>query len=125
MVFGDIICKIRAERNLTQAQLSKIFDVSQQAVQKWESGQATPDLDKIILISTHDPNLVVRTHPYMCIFRDENNSIYKTYVGSAFEEKMVNVCDDTDTVLWVEKCIKKCEGGNDAIIERERTYGHY
>lgn len=83
------------------------------------------DQNKIILISTHDPNLVVRTHPYMCIFRDENNSIYKTYVGSAFEEKMVNVCDDTDTVLWVEKCIKKCEGGNDAIIERERTYGHY
>ena len=53
MVFGDIICKIRAERNLTQAQLSKIFDVSQQAVQKWESGQATPDLDKIILISKY------------------------------------------------------------------------
>lgn len=81
--------------------------------------------NKIILISTHDPNLVVRTHPYMCIFRDENNSIYKTYVGSAFEEKMINTNDDTDTVLWVEKCIKKCEGGNDAIIERERTYGHY
>ncbi len=81
---------------------------------------------KIVLLSTHDPNLVVRTHSYLSVFRDKTDADeYKTYVGSVFEDKMVNIMDKTDTVAWVEKCIQKCEGGEVAITERERTYGHY
>lgn len=82
--------------------------------------------NKIILISTHDPNLVVRTHPYQCIFREEYDiDKYKTYVGSSFEEYLYNVNDKTDLKSWTKTCIEKCEGGEDAITERERTYGHY
>ena len=53
MLFGKAINKIRTEAKLTQAQFSEIFGVSQQSVQKWESGQVTPDLDKIIMISKY------------------------------------------------------------------------
>lgn len=82
--------------------------------------------NKIVVISTHEPNLVVRTHPYTCIFREESKSNeYKTYIGSSFEENMKNYLDKEDTKNWAETCIEKCEGGNDAIRERERTYGHY
>ena len=53
MVFGKTIHKIRTEAQMTQAQFSEIFGVSQQSVQKWESGSSTPDLDKIIMISKY------------------------------------------------------------------------
>lgn len=82
--------------------------------------------NKIIVISTHDPNLVVRTHPYQCVYREEYApNEYSTYCGSSFEENMVNFKDDDDLKNWTKTCIEKCEGGEEAITERERTYGHY
>lgn len=82
--------------------------------------------NKTIVISTHDPNLVVRTHPYQCIYREEYEARkYKTYIGSSFEEYLINVDDNNDKKMWATTCIEKCEGGQDAILERERTYGHY
>ncbi len=53
MKIGYAISKLRTEAKLTQTQFSEIFGVSQQSVQKWESGVSTPDLDKIILISKY------------------------------------------------------------------------
>ena len=53
MKIGIAINKLRNEAKLTQAQFSEIFGVSQQSVQKWESGLSTPDLEKIILISKY------------------------------------------------------------------------
>lgn len=53
MEIGRIISKLRNEAKLTQAQFSEIFGVSQQSVQKWESGVSTPELEKIVLISKY------------------------------------------------------------------------
>lgn len=53
MKIGAVINKLRNEANLTQMRFAEICGVSQQSVQKWESGQSTPDLDKIILISKY------------------------------------------------------------------------
>ena len=53
MTLGKTIHKIRTEAKLTQEQFSEIFGVSQQSVQKWERNVATPDLDKIIMISKY------------------------------------------------------------------------
>ena len=53
MTLGQTIHKIRKEAKLTQEQFSEIFKVSQQSVQKWERDAATPDLDKIIMISKY------------------------------------------------------------------------
>ena len=53
MFLAEKIHWIRSEAGLTQGQFSEIFGVSQQSVQKWESGQSTPDLDKIIMISKY------------------------------------------------------------------------
>ncbi len=43
--FGNYICKLREEHNMTQADLAKILDVSDKAVSKWENGQAFPRID--------------------------------------------------------------------------------
>ena len=53
MNIGYIISKLRNEAKLTQAQFAEILSVSQQSVQKWESGVSVPDLEKIILISKY------------------------------------------------------------------------
>ncbi|MBO5270097.1 MAG: ADP-ribosylglycohydrolase family protein, partial [Clostridia bacterium] len=51
MTIQTTIYKLRTEAKLTQEQFAERVGVSQQAVQKWESGQATPDLEKLVLIS--------------------------------------------------------------------------
>ena len=53
MKIGLQIYKLRNEAKLTQAQFAEILDVSQESVQKWEKGSATPDLDKLVLISKY------------------------------------------------------------------------
>ena len=52
-MIGNSIRKLRTDAKMTQAQFSEIFAVSQQAIQKWESGTATPELEKIIMISKY------------------------------------------------------------------------
>ena len=53
MKIGTAISRLRNGAKLTQKQFSEILGVTQQSVQKWESGVASPDLDKIILISKY------------------------------------------------------------------------
>lgn len=53
MFFGNTVRRIRTETKMTQAQFAELFGVSQQTVQKWERGQATPELGKIIAIAKH------------------------------------------------------------------------
>ena len=82
--------------------------------------------NKIVVVVTHDPNIVVRTHPYTCIFREEvDNGKYKTYIGSSFEENMTNVNDHDDKIRWIDACLKICEGGSKAFVERGVTYGEH
>lgn len=51
MNFSEKLLTLRKANNLTQEQLAEKLDVSRQSVSKWESGQATPELEKIVAIS--------------------------------------------------------------------------
>lgn len=51
MDFNDKLLTLRKSKDLTQEQLAERLDVSRQSVSKWESGQAVPELDKIIALS--------------------------------------------------------------------------
>ncbi len=51
MDFSEKLLTLRKANNLTQEELAEKLDVSRQSVSKWESGQATPELEKIIAIS--------------------------------------------------------------------------
>ena len=51
MTLGEKIYKLRAEKGLSQGELSEMLDVSRQSISKWENGGATPDLDNIIKLS--------------------------------------------------------------------------
>ena len=43
--FGNYICKLRENKNLTQTELAKILDVSDKSISKWENGQAFPRIE--------------------------------------------------------------------------------
>lgn len=47
MKFRDNLLHLRQQRNMTQEQLAMLLGVSRQSVAKWESGQSTPEVDKL------------------------------------------------------------------------------
>ena len=53
MSLHEKLCKLRNDANLTQQKMAEILEVSPQAVQKWESGETKPSLEKLIRISKY------------------------------------------------------------------------
>jgi len=51
MDLGHSISKLRTDANLTQEKFAQILNVSRQTVQKWEYGEALPDIHNIIKIA--------------------------------------------------------------------------
>jgi transcriptional regulator with XRE-family HTH domain len=51
MNIGKRIQEIRQRKNITQEQLAKDLAISRQAVSKWESGKAIPDIENLMYIS--------------------------------------------------------------------------
>ncbi len=52
MILADKIVKMRKKNGWSQEELADKMNVSRQAVSKWESAQAIPDLEKILQLST-------------------------------------------------------------------------
>ena len=51
MTVGDRIQNLRKTKGMSQEELADKVGVSRQAVSKWESEQATPDLEKVVIMS--------------------------------------------------------------------------
>lgn len=51
MVFREILVQERKARGLSQEELAAKIQVSRQAVSKWETGDAAPDLNKLLLLA--------------------------------------------------------------------------
>ncbi len=51
MILADKIIKLRKKNGWSQEELAEKMNVSRQAVSKWESAQATPDLEKLLQLS--------------------------------------------------------------------------
>ena len=51
MSIGERISTLRKENNLSQADLSRLMDVSRQAVSKWENDTTAPDTIKLIQLA--------------------------------------------------------------------------
>ena len=50
---GKMITRLRTNANISQERFAELFDVSRQAVQKWENNLSVPELEKLIKISKH------------------------------------------------------------------------
>lgn len=51
MQLGETIYRLRTQRGMSQGDLADALEVSRQSVSKWETGGATPDLDKLVKMS--------------------------------------------------------------------------
>ncbi len=51
MTLAEKILSLRTEKGMSQDNLAEKMEVSRQSVSKWETGQSTPDLDKIIRLA--------------------------------------------------------------------------
>ena len=51
MDFSEKLLTLRKANDMTQEQLAEKLNVSRQSISKWESGQATPELEKIVSLS--------------------------------------------------------------------------
>lgn len=49
--YGNYLCELRKENNLTQRFVAYQLDVTDKAVSKWENGKSKPDLEKLKLLS--------------------------------------------------------------------------
>ena len=68
MTLGEKLQTLRRSRGLSQEQLAEILEVSRQAVSKWESAQAIPDLGRVLAMA----DLFSVTTDYL--LRDENEA---------------------------------------------------
>jgi len=51
MNFCDKLIRLRREKGYSQEQLADLMNVSRQSVSKWEAGQATPELKKLVSLA--------------------------------------------------------------------------
>lgn len=77
---------------------------------------------KIVIVATHNANIAVRTLPYQSVFRCHKNGAYQTYVGNPFTNKLNNIEDKMDVLLWKDESMHTLEGGREAFYEREHIY---
>ena len=77
---------------------------------------------KIVVITTHDGNIAIRTRPLNSILKLTNNCVYKTYTGNMFTDELINIDDNEDILSWKKESIKYLEGGKDAFDERSVVY---
>ena len=50
MSFKENLQYLRGSRNMTQEQLAMLLGVSRQAISKWESEKACPEMDKLLML---------------------------------------------------------------------------
>ncbi len=53
MKISEMIFKLREEHRLSQSKFAELFGVSQQSVQRWETGSSLPDIEKLVAISCY------------------------------------------------------------------------
>lgn len=51
MKVGESILKIRKEKQMTQEEFAKLFNVTRQTVSNWENDKSYPDLQTLVNIS--------------------------------------------------------------------------
>lgn len=94
MAIGERISSLRKERNISQAQLAKILDVSRQAVSKWENDLSTPDTVKLIQLAD-----VLNTEVEFLV--TGNKPVYES------PPIVVNMVEKVDQIKVVEKVVEK------------------
>ena len=96
MILSEKITALRKKNHWSQEELAEHIGVSRQAVSKWESAQAIPDLDKILLLG----KLFGVTTDYLLKDELEDEMLTATYTEP--EERKVSI-EEANTFLEQRK----------------------
>lgn len=77
---------------------------------------------KTVILATHNANLAVRTLPYLSVYREHDNGIYRTYVGNPFTDKLIDINDADNVLSWTKKSLEVLEGSKEAFYNRKDVY---
>lgn len=80
-------------------------------------------VNKIVVVSTHNANVAVRTLPWQSIYREYDEGCYCTYAGNPFCDELRDLAKDKAPKVWTQVSIDTLEGGEDAFTDREIVYG--
>ena len=53
MVFNENLIRLRKSKGLSQEELGNELNVARQTISKWELGETTPEMDKLIKLSNN------------------------------------------------------------------------
>ena len=113
---GDVIRKLRHERNLTQEELGEYLGVSFQAVSKWENGQGMPDIMQIVPLANF---FGVSTDTLFTFCSEDKKKEMEEYHNKSLELRNVGKIDE-NILLWKEAS-GKYPGNYDCLIELANT----
>ena len=112
--FSDNLKKIRKENNLSQEQLAELLGVSRQAVSKWESSAAYPEMDKILaLCEKFDMNIDDLLHKDIREVKGEEESKKKL---NQYIEDFLKFVTDTINMFCAMSFKSKCKFLTEQII---------
>ena len=105
--FSENLKKIRKDNNLSQEQLADELGVSRQAISKWESAVAYPEMDKIItLCDKFNLNIDDLLHKDIREVKGEEESKKKT---NKYIEDLLNFITDTINMFSNMSFKSKCK----------------
>ena len=79
--------------------------------------------NKIVVVSTHNANVAVRTLPWQSIYREYDNGSYCTYAGNPFCDELKDIAGVKEPKVWTQVSMDTLEGGEGAFTDREIVYG--
>ncbi len=104
MILADKIIQLRKKNGWSQEELAAQLNVSRQAVSKWESAQAAPDLNKILAMS----QLFGVTTDYL--LKDDLEAEEYTADGGAPALRRVTLAEAGEFLSWRDKASKIIAG---------------
>ena len=112
---GQIIRRLRKERNLTQEELAEQLNITCQAVSRWENETGMPDISMVVPLSNV---LGVSTD----ILFGKNSTDEQEEIEAYIRENEIKLCnrpDDKDNLTWHREC---CEEGRRLLEKYPNNY---
>ncbi len=97
---GQIIRRLRKERNLTQEELAEQLNITYQAVSRWENGTGMPDISQIVPLSNV---FGVTTDVLFGKDGTDGEEVIASFIRDA-EKKICNLPDGVSSFEWQKEC---------------------
>ena len=97
---GQIIRRLRKEKNLTQEELAMQLNVTNQAVSKWEKGDCMPDISQVVPLANV---FEVSTDVLFGRIDTDSDEVIDSFINDT-DKKICNLPEGTNSLTWYKEC---------------------